>query len=243
MEYRVTTPTADVYGEPDKNALRGKYSTQLVQGEIFIVEQEKDGWSKGVCAHDQYPGFVESARLGLNRPPTHIVNAARSHTYRDSTIKSPVIETLSFGSRIEIIAENNNFCQTAEGAWVYHKHITPIDAPERDYVATAKKFLETPYYWGGRSGFGIDCSGLVQVCLARAGIKTERDTDQQIDTIGAPAQEPFTGDIIFFKGHVGIMADEHNLIHANATHMKVTIEPLSVVGERSGGITAIRRIF
>lgn len=243
IKHQIIAPVVDVRGTPDNAALRGKSETQLVLGEIFIVEEEKSGWCKGACAHDGYAGYVESKYLTkLVTPPTHIMTAARSHTYRDAAIKSPLINTLSFGSLITVATHDKGFAQIDNGAWIYQKHIAAIDAFDEDPVATAKKFLETPYYWGGRSGFGIDCSGLVQVSLARAGIAAPRDTEMQETTLGTDADTHRAGDIIFFPGHAGIMADDHNLIHANAFHMKVTIEPLSTVAGRSKGITSIRRI-
>jgi cell wall-associated NlpC family hydrolase len=243
IKYQIISPVVDVRSGPDHTALRGKFETQLVFGETFIVEEEKNGWCKGICAHDGYAGYVEGRHLtNVVTPPTHIITAARSHTYRDASIKSPLIDTLSFGSLITVTTHDKDFAQMDNGAWIYQKHIAASAAFDKDPVATAKKFLETPYYWGGRSGFGIDCSGLVQVCLARAGIAALRDTEMQETTLGTDADEHKAGDIVFFPGHVGIMADDHNLIHANAFHMKVTIEPLSTVTGRSKGITSIRRL-
>ena len=243
IKHQITSPAADVHGAPDNAARRGKSETQLIFGEIFLVEEERNGWCKGACAHDGYAGYVESRHLTKSvAPATHIVTAARSHIYRDATIKSPLVNTLSFGSLIAVTATDQGFTQIDNGAWIYQKHIAAIGGIGKDHVATAKKFLETPYYWGGRSGFGIDCSGLVQVSLASKGIAAPRDTELQENTLGAAADEHKAGDIVFFPGHVGIMADGHNLIHANAFHMKVTIEPLGTVAGRSKGITAVRRV-
>lgn len=114
--------------------------------------------------------------------------------------------------------------------------------PEKDHVATALKFLETPYCWGGRSGFGIDCSGLVQVSLARAGIAVPRDTEDQEHAVGKPVNDLQRGDLAYFKGHVGIMTDAENILHANAFHMKVCVEPLRDVEKRGGAITSVRRV-
>jgi cell wall-associated NlpC family hydrolase len=243
IKHQIIAPVVDVRGAPDTQALRGKSETQLVFGEIFIVEEEKNGWCKGACAHDGYAGYVENKYMTkLVTPATHIVTAARSDIYRDATIKSPWIDTLSFGSLITVTTHDKGFAQIDNGAWIYQKHLAAINTFDEDHVATARKFLETPYYWGGRSGFGIDCSGLVQAALARAGIKAPRDTEMQENAIGTDADTHRAGDIIFFPGHVGIMSDDHNLIHANAFHMKVTIEPLSAVTGRSKGITSIRRV-
>ncbi len=242
MQYQVISPVTDVHGAPDKDALRGKFETQLVFGEIFIVQEKKDGWCKGVCAHDDYPGYVESLHLTQSvTAATHIVTAARSHAYRDANIKSPPVSTLSFGSLINMTASHQGFAQIDDDVWIYERHIAECGVPDTDHVATAKKFLETPYYWGGRSGFGIDCSGLVQISLARAKIAVPRDAEMQEKAIGQPVDTPRSGDFVFFQGHVGIMADDDNIIHANAFHMKVTIEPLKLVAARSK-ITSIRRL-
>jgi len=244
MKYQIISPIADVHGVPDTDALRGKFETQLVFGEFFTVHKEKNGWYKGVCTHDEYPGYIKSKHLTkIVTPPTHIVTAARSYTYRDSTIKSPMINTLSFGSRITVTsAVHQDYAQISDGAWIYRKNIEPIDSLDKNYVATAKKFMETPYYWGGRSGFGIDCSGLVQVILARAGIIAPRDTEMQENALGNSVDTPRAGDIVFFRGHVGIMVNNHDLIHANSFHMKVTIEPLDVIVGRGISITSIQRL-
>lgn len=243
-KYQIITPVADVYGVPDKNALRGKFESQLVFGEIFVVESEQDGWCKGACLHDGYTGYVEKIVLSKDiSPPTHVVTANRTQVYRDDSMKSPCVNILSFGSRVFVTAEEEKFSQLITGEWIYSKHLSPVTAPEKDYLATAQKFLETPYYWGGRSGFGIDCSGLVQVCLARAGITVPRDTDEQIKVIGKDVETPQAGDIVFFKGHVGMMLDDRKLIHANAFHMKTTIEDLAVVTARSGGIIGTGKVF
>jgi len=227
----VITPVADVREAPNTAAMRGKFETQLVYGETFVVNETKNGWCRGACAHDGYAGWVEEKYLGALPAPTHIVVAAHAHAYRDASIKSPCVASLSFGSRV-----------SAATGWIFEKHLAPIESIEKDHVATAMKFLETPYYWGGRSGFGIDCSGLVQVALARAGIATPRDTEEQVKAIGRAVDTPARGDIVFFPGHVGIMVDDRDILHANAFHMKTLIDPLTDVATRSGPITAIRRL-
>jgi cell wall-associated NlpC family hydrolase len=238
---QVIVPVADMRESPGA-ALRGKLESQLVFGESFHVEAEEKGWCKGRSLHDGYRGWIDAAHLGAAETPTHIVVAARSHAYAEPTIKSENLKTFSFGSRVRIAEEGEKFLRLADGSWLYRKHLASLETADADHVETARKFLETPYYWGGRSGFGIDCSGLVQVSLARAGVRTERDSERQMQTLGAVAGKARRGDFVFFEGHVGIMADDRNLIHANAFHMKVAIEPLETVVARTEGITAVRRL-
>ena len=242
--YRVVVPFADVHELPDHHAPRGKMESQLVFGETFKVEMEAKGWCRGYCAHDGYPGWVHRSHLApVALASTHIVSAARSHAFAGPTIKTAMVQTYSFGSKVRVVDAGEAFSQLEDGTWLYSRHLTPRKEKESDYIKTAMKFMHTPYYWGGRSGFGIDCSGLVQVSLHRAGLKCARDTELQTGTIGGTAESaPEEGDFVFFPGHVGIMIDNQHIIHANAFHMKVLIEPLEVVEERSKGITAIRRL-
>ena len=102
-----------------------------------------------------------------------------------------------------------------------------------DFVELAERFIGTPYLWGGRTRLGIDCSGLVQLTLEAAGIAAPRDTDMQQAELGEDVAIPDVldglqrGDLIFWKGHVGIMADSVTLVHANAHHMQVAAETLA----------------
>jgi cell wall-associated NlpC family hydrolase len=244
IKYNVINPIAELHEVPDEKALRGKLESQLVYGEEFIAEKEQSGWLFGTCAHDGYAGWINKKDMSATgSTATHIILAQRSHVYADATMKSPLLQTLSIGSRINILEQGEKFSRAENLGWIYNKDILPADKSFSDPVLCATLFAETPYVWGGRSGFGIDCSGLVQVTLGICGIKTPRDTEQQVESIGkdVTGQNPRMGDLIFFKGHVGIMCGDDIILHANAFHMKTCIEPLSVVADRSGGITRIRR--
>ena len=121
---------------------------------------------------------------------------------------------------------------------------------ETDFVAVAERFLGTPYLWGGKTALGLDCSGLVQVALTACGVSCPRDSDMQEEALGtAVAADPsalLRGDLIFWKGHVAIVRGPDSLLHANAHHMAVAIEPVAqaVARIRDAGseITSIRRI-
>jgi cell wall-associated NlpC family hydrolase len=138
---------------------------------------------------------------------------------------------------------------TQSGAYVPAAHLAPLDQNEMDFVAVAERFLGTPYLWGGKTALGLDCSGLVQVALTACGVVCPRDSDMQEAALGtAVAADPATlkrGDLIFWKGHVAIVRDRGSLIHANAYHMAVAIEPINeaVARIRNAGseITSIRR--
>jgi len=107
--------------------------------------------------------------------------------------------------------------------------------------------MGTPYLWGGKTSAGLDCSGLVQLALQSTGRECPRDSDMQ-QALGSPVTSETAlqrGDLIFWKGHVGLYAGEGRLLHANAFHMAVAEEPLAQAIERiraaGSEMTGIRR--
>jgi cell wall-associated NlpC family hydrolase len=139
---------------------------------------------------------------------------------------------------------------TQAGAYVRASHLAPLGENETDFVAVAERFLGTPYLWGGKTALGLDCSGLVQIALTACGISCPRDSDMQEKALGtavsADASTLERGDLIFWKGHVAVVRDRDSLIHANAYHMAVAIEPIAeaVARIRNAGseIAGIRRL-
>jgi cell wall-associated NlpC family hydrolase len=96
---------------------------------------------------------------------------------------------------------------------------------------------------------GLDCSGLVQIALQAVGWEALRDSDMQEQTLGtalSPGEKLRRGDLVFWDGHVGIMADSETILHANGFHMMVAIEPLKVAVERiqktGKPVTSIKRL-
>lgn len=191
------------------------------------------GWAWGRCAHDDYVGYVRADALGPAATPTHRVTAPLALVFANPDIKAPVVKALPIGAQVAG-EDEGNFLRIADG-YVHQRHVALLDAVDADPVAVAQRLLGLPYRWGGRGGDGIDCSGLVQRSLELAGIAAPRDSDMQRDQLGTPLAEDAPlrrGDLIFFPGHVGLMADEAHLLHANAFWMTTVIEPLADVVER-----------
>jgi cell wall-associated NlpC family hydrolase len=224
--------------------------TEALCGErVTIYESNDEGWAWGQLESDGYVGWLPAAALLAPGPqPTHRVAALRTFVFPGPSIKLPPSDALPLGARVAVAREQESFAVTASGSFVPRQHLAPIADVEPDFVAVAERFLGVPYLWGGKSNCGVDCSGLVQVALTACGVKCPRDSDMQESALGKPANLAGlqSGDLIFWKGHVAIARGRNSMIHANAFHMAVAIEPvaeaLARIGAARSQVTSVRRL-
>jgi cell wall-associated NlpC family hydrolase len=240
---RLAVPLADLCA-----AAEGARDRQLLLGAAVTVLEERDGWAFVQAAADGYVGWLPAAALGEGPAPTHRVAAAATHLYPAPDLKRRERARLSLGAALAVTGAEGAFLETPQG-WVPAVHLRPLEAPEADPVAVAERLLGTPYLWGGNSRDGIDCSGLVQAALFACGRPCPGDSDLQEAGLGTtlpPGAELVRGDLVFWKGHVGWMADAATLLHANAHHMAVAAEPLAGAAARiaaaGGGDWRARRL-
>ncbi|HEY3622579.1 MAG TPA: C40 family peptidase [Roseiarcus sp.] len=247
---RIIAASAPLRRSPQADA---PLETEALHGESVTVYDEQDGWAWAQLERDQYVGYLPSAALGAPSAPTHRVAALRTHAYPGPAIKLPPRMALSLGVQLTIVGREGDFAVSEDGLYVWSRSLTERSAHEPDIVAIAELFLETPYLWGGRTSEGVDCSGLVQTALMAAGVASPRDSDMMEAVLGEPiaiddpAARFARGDLIFWKGHVGIMRDSGRLLHASGWHMKTVSEPLKQARDRiaaSGGgkVTSVRRL-
>lgn len=248
---RVVAPSAPLRRHPAPDA---PLDTEALLGERVTVYDEEEGWAWGQLDADGYVGYLPSAALGDPSPePNRRVAVLRTFVYPGPNLKLPPSACLSLNAAVAVAAVEGDYARLADGGFVFAKHLSDLDAREPDFAAVAERFEGTPYLWGGKTSLGLDCSGLIQVSLAAAGVPAPRDTDMQEAALGEPL--PVTprldglrrGDLIFWKGHVGVMLDAERLLHANGHHMLVAVEPLRVAAARIldksfGPITSIRRL-
>jgi cell wall-associated NlpC family hydrolase len=249
--YEVVEALAPVRREPRPDAA---LDTEALKGErVTIYDDNGEGWAWGQLAADGYVGWLPSNALSQpGAPPTHKVSALRTLVFPGPSIKLPPIEALPFGARLPIARMEDRMAVTPAGGYVPATHLQPIDVNEPDFVAAAERFVGAPYLWGGKTALGLDCSGLVQIALSACGVACPRDSDMQEAALGAPAatlgdfSKQQRGDLIFWKGHVAIARDSATLIHANAFHMAVAIEPIATAVARIRGagseVTSVRRL-
>jgi cell wall-associated NlpC family hydrolase len=235
----VRAPVVDLKRKPTAGA---GLDTQLIYGASVMLFDESEGWAWVQCEHDGYVGYVDAEALAeAQEKPTHRVAVPRSFVYPGADLRFPRRAVLSMGSAITIVGETETrgtrYALTADGDALIAAHLRPVGEAVPDYVAVAELFLNTPYLWGGTTGFGIDCSGLVQTSMMIAGKAVLRDTDMQEERIGVeidPSEGLQRGDLVFWKGHVAIMTDARTMIHANGHTMMVSLEPLADATQRIG---------
>lgn len=243
--FSVHWPIVDLMNVPE-----GHRERQLLFGDAVDVYEVFKGWAFIRSIKDGYVGYVPKSSLSQCPAPTHRVTAASSHIYRSADIKSMDVMRLSHGCLLHVMAEADGFAQMADG-YVPMQHLGPVHDRQSDPVTEAELFLDTPYLWGGNSRFGIDCSGLVQAALMACGMACPADSDLQEAELGREleADTPLMrGDLIFWKGHVALVADETRLIHANAHAMATCFEDIDAAISRisrqgGGAVTSRKRIL
>lgn len=223
---QASAPIAAIRKAPAPDA---EQEDQLAFGERFDVLFEVDGFAFGQARRDGYVGYVTSDALSAPvLAPTHQVSAIRTYGFSQPDIKSAIVGLYSLNALVTVEAREGRFVRCARSGWFVEAHLTPIGRGESDYVAVAQRFLGAPYQWGGRESLGLDCSALIQQSLAACNRACPRDTDLQRGFFPEiQASERRRGDLVFWKGHVAILLDPDTILHANAHHMAVAIEPLA----------------
>jgi cell wall-associated NlpC family hydrolase len=247
----VVEPQAPLRRHPRPDA---PLETEALHGErMTAYETTEEGWCWGQLEADGYVGWMPANALAAPGPaPTHKVAALHTLVFPGPSIKLPPVAALPLGARIAVTRMEDTLAVTAGGGFLPARHVTPLDAMEADFVAVAERFLATPYLWGGKTSYGLDCSGLVQVALTACGVPCPRDSDMQEAALGTamPRQgDVFAlrrGDLVFWKGHVAIVRDTTTLLHANAHHMAVAMEPIDEaiarISAAGSDVTSVKRL-
>ena len=231
----VTRPSAPVHFEADHASGR---ETDALFGEAVEVLRSDAGWSEIILATDGYQGWIETAALGPAPIADHYVLTPRCLMTTSPDIKSPAAGWLPMMAQVKATASADGIMAVhavADGedkiiGHVPAHHLRPLGHVVADWVAVAESLISTPYRWGGRDGIGIDCSALVQLSLAAGGIRAMRNSGDQEKTLGQTIDHRaglIRGDLVFWKGHVGIMTDPDTLLHANMHHAMTATEPLT----------------
>ena len=225
--------------------------TQALYGQRFSLIEEKDDQAYGALLsilptsqRIDYMGYVPQSALSKGeQSSTHIVKAVVAAVFEQANIKSPLLGSLPRNAILEgrVVGE---FLACLNHGYIHMRHLRVLNTSiERPYTRFAKDMLNLPYIWGGTGHVGVDCSGLVQSALAATGVDAPRDADQQEAQLGQTIdfEARQSGDLLFWPGHVGIIIDGDQLLHANAHHMCVAIEPVTDAVNRIGAVRTTKR--
>jgi len=249
----VTAGAAAMRKGPDSS---GEQVNQALFGESFTVYDEQEGWAWGQLAADHYVGWIRADELGPAIVPTHRLSVLRSFLFEAPNLRAAPLKAVSMNALLTLGESEGGFTRVLKAGgvqgWIFGRHVSLLGDFEPDFVDVATRFVGSPYLWGGRESAGIDCSGLVQVSLQATGKAPLRDSDMQEKTLGeavtpdAEYSNLKRGDLVFWRGHVGIMESASMLLHASARDLHVEIEPLAEAIARirpiAGEVRSVRRL-
>jgi cell wall-associated NlpC family hydrolase len=218
--------------------------SELLLGESVTVYERKAGWAWVQARMDSYVGYAREAALGPVLAADARVILPLTPLLSAPDVKAPLRDLIPLNATVKRCAAHGHFVEIA-GGFVHGRAVASLNHAAADFVSVAEQFLGVPYVWGGKTFEGLDCSGLAQTALQAAGIAAPRDTDMMEKALGraVPQQNLKRGDLVFWKGHMGVMRDAETLLHANAHFMQVTSEPLAIAVARiATPVTAIKRL-
>lgn len=203
--------------------------TQLLFGETYEVVEDREDWLSVITSYDRYPCWISAKQhtpLAAKDMQEELPAMLSSELIQVVTNKdNQSVFPLTIGAVLP--AMKDHVCRVGQSEFLFEGHVTNPDEkkPVKDLIDTAYLFLNAPYLWGGRSPFGIDCSGFVQLVYKLSGYKLPRDASQQVES-GTPlsfVEEAEPGDLAFFDNdlgnivHVGIVLDNQQIIHASGS--------------------------
>lgn len=238
----------------DRLGLHGRVLTQALLGEAVIVDEESAGWARVVLPgqpssrdHRGYPGWLPVTQLADGHPPGDAATVTVSRPTANlhaSPAGVPVVHDVSFATRLAVagpaaddwlpvlVPGRPDTCWIPAAAADLDPSGRP---PAAEFLAAAGLFRGLPYLWGGTSGLGLDCSGLVHLLIRRFGDTAPRDAHDQAAagwTLIDPTQA-IAGDLLFFARpgqdihHVGICAGGGRMLHAPEAGRGIELQPLS----------------
>ena len=217
----------NIYKKPSKSS---EVTSQILYGEKFKILSNKKYWIKIKTKFDNYIGYIKNKNYTENHKPTHKIFSLKAAIV-DKSNKTTAY--LPFASKISIIQERGDSIEYEKNKWIKKKNIKKINHIEKDYLKILKLFINTKYVWGGKTYKGIDCSAILQLFFYYNCKFYPRDTKDQIRYSKKIKKRIFKkGDIIFWKGHVGICIDSKKLIHAYGPERKVLVMPIKKTIDR-----------
>lgn len=235
----ISSSSSPIRNEPNEKSIK---ISEALFGEKFEILKVNGFWSFGKLLNDNYQGWIPNSVLSENITSTHKVCVPSAVLKEKPDIKSLDVKIAFLGSELKILSSKNGWAKvllpgsnSIRHAYIYKNQLRKITEKTNDWVQLSEKFIGTPYVWGGRSYAGIDCSGLVQICLQITGTYCPRDSILQYNYFKhkkIKLNEINRGMLIFWDGHVAISTSKDSILHSNAFHMSTLVESLEKVNDR-----------
>ncbi|TCI84678.1 C40 family peptidase [Tenacibaculum sp. M341] len=211
---------------------------QIIFGEHFTILEKDKKWSKIKLAFDGYEGYIDNKQYEEIPESLYMQIEDQPKVFAGELIdfihdKENNLTTIPLGARLPFY-KDNQFSINAN-SYIYEGRINNKKLSKQSIIEIAFLFLNVPYLWGGKTPFGIDCSGFTQTVYKLCGYNLLRDAKEQATQgeVLSFIEESEPGDLAFFDNeegnitHVGIVMNDYNIIHA---HGKVRIDKLDHSG-------------
>ncbi len=222
----VNVDCANIYEE---EKYRSPIASQAVLWEELKVITAGPQFSKVIC-EDGYQGWISNNQIIQCelQPALKIVSEVLTNVYQNANSSSDIIRRATAGSYLPVLKDGEKWCQTSvpDGQHGFvEKIVFQNDSGNTREVITsmARKYLGIPYFWGGKTARGLDCSGYIQLLHKLAGINIRRDSPMQFEDaafVGENINDGLAGDLLFFAEdgnritHVALKLDDNKIIHA-----------------------------
>ena len=215
-----------------KPSVKSEIVTQMIYGDSFSILNKTNRWLKIKVREDNYKGFILKKNYKNYLKPTHKIDKLKASVYKYPS-KKRFLYFLPFGSKIRVLRKHSNFLKFDKG-WISKNEVKLLSYKEKKPFKKIMIFKNTKYKWGGKSFKGIDCSGLIQVCLNFNNKFCPRDAKDQLKFFkkNVTLKNIKKNDIIYWKGHVAVALSNKKLIHAYGPMKKTVIMDINQTIDR-----------
>ncbi len=215
---------ANINSKPSSNS---EVLSQILYGEKFRILKKRGSWLKIKTNYDNYIGYIKKRNFNKSFKPERKIFKLKSRIFIKKNKKLlPTKKYLYFASGVSILNKHKNFIEFENNKWIKINDTKKVSHQEKNFIKIVKLFLNSKYLWGGKTGDGIDCSALIQIYFYYNRNFFPRDSSDQIKFCKKNTRKKLVkGDIIFWKGHVGICLNDSKFIHAYGPKKKVIVMP------------------